>query len=531
MIGSRGEGERNSDSATPFHGRPLPEAGRVAGYGALWERYGLRVPLPPRLALIAEKHHRKDTGDWLILTPRHAPDDTLAGHLTFALKWEGVDLGLLRGLFHEVEGEEIAAVVRETPTGAYARRLWFLYEWLIGSRLDVPDAQKVKAVPVIDPERQLAPTTGSISSRHRVLDNMPGPPAFCPLVRRTPSLARFQEERLDERARGVIGRTHPDTLTRAAAFLLLSDSRASFRIEGERPSQDRAVRWGQAIATAGAVHLGIDELERLQRLVIGDARFVHLGLRTEGGFVGDYDRRTGAPIPVHVSARPEDLQGLLQGMVEYAEGAIRAGLDPVAVAAAVAFGFVYVHPFEDGNGRLHRWLIHHVLATAGYHPPGLVLPVSAAILRHLEEYRTLLESYSRPLLPLLHWRATERGNVEVLNDTADYYRYFDATAHAEFLYGCVKETVEEDLPTEVKYLEAYGRFSAGVQNVVAVPARTVDLLHRFLRQNEGRLSKRARVREFESLTDAEAARIERLFEEAFAGALPAELEPDDTVSP
>lgn len=513
-------GERYSQPVTLFHGRRLPEPGRVAGYAALWEHYNLPVPLPLRLALIAERHHRRDTGEWLVLTPRHAPDDTLAGHLEFALKWEGVDLGLLRWLFREVGPEEIAAVVREKPTGIYMRRVWFLYEWLTGSRLALPEAGKVKAVPAIDPGQQVAATAGRISSRHRVLDNMPGPPEFCPLVRRTAALIRLQDEQLDARGRAVIGRTHPDILARAAAFLLLSDSRASFRIEGERPSQDRALRWGRAIAEAGAVQVSIEELERLQRVVIGDSRFVHLGLRREGGFVGDHDRQTGQPIPVHISARPEDIRNLLEGMVEYGERAVQAGLDPVAVAAAVAFGFVYVHPFQDGNGRLHRWLIHHVLAAAGYNPPGVVFPVSAAILRHLEDYRRVLESYSRPLVALIDWRATGRGNVEVLNDTADFYRYFDATAHAEFLYRRVKETVEEDLPAEVRYLEAYERFSAGVQNVVDMPARTVDMLHRFLRQHQGRLSKRARAREFSSLTDLEVSRIERLFEEAFANANP-----------
>ena len=34
-----------------------------------------------------------------------------------------------------------------------------------------------------------------------------------------------------------------------------------------------------------------------------------------------------------------------------------AGLmDPIVAAAVLAFGFVYVHPFEDGNGRIHRYL-------------------------------------------------------------------------------------------------------------------------------------------------------------------------------
>ncbi len=49
----------------------------------------------------------------------------------------------------------------------------------------------------------------------------------------------------------------------------------------------------------------------------------------------------------------------------------------------------------------------------------------------------------RPRRP--HWRSTGRGNVEVLNETADFYRLFDATPHAEFLFGCVVRMVDIDL--------------------------------------------------------------------------------------
>jgi len=257
------------------------------------------------------------------------------------------------------------------------------------------------------------------------------------------------------------------------------------------------------------------ELERLQHLVIGDARFVRLGLRSEGGFVGTHDRRTREPVPEHVSARAQDLPDLVAGIIDYAERAIEGGVDAVTAAAVIAFGFVYVHPFVDGNGRLHRWLIHHLLAAAGYNPPGLVFPVSAAILRRLDGYRRVLESYSAPLRSFVDWRATENGNVEVLNDTADYYRYFDATPHAEFLYESVAQTVEHDLPDEVRFLEAFDRFVAGVKEVVEMPDRQVELLRGFLQQGGGRLSKRARDQEFAALTDAEAERVEALYARCF----------------
>lgn len=150
---------------------------------------------------------------------------------------------------------------------------------------------------------------------------------------------------LDRRAREIISRTRKDLIARAAAFLLLSDSKSSFAIEGERPSSARAARWAEAIGQAGLRPLSLPELERLQRIVIGDARFVRLGLREEGGFVGTHDRKTREPVPDHVSARPDDLQSLISGIIEYAERATSDSVDPVVAAAALAFGFVYVHPF------------------------------------------------------------------------------------------------------------------------------------------------------------------------------------------
>jgi hypothetical protein len=507
--------EQNSGLLEGFHGRRLPEPARPAGYAELRERYGLAVPLPPRMAAVGGRHRRVETPDWLILTPRHQAADSLAGQLEFALKWEGLNLGVLRALFEAVPAGDVRDVVLATPTGAYARRVWFLYEWLTQRTLDVPDPGDVRAVPVADPKHHYTLSRGRKSPRHRVLDNLPGDRAFCPLARRTPELERLAGLGLAERAQKVLGRTHPDVLARAAAFLLLSDSRASFNIEGERPSRERAQRWGQTIARAGSVPLSIEELERLQRIVIGDDRFVTLGLRTEGGFVGNHDRQTHEPLPDHVSARPEDLRSLLDGMALYAGRAVEGGMDPVVAAAAVAFGFVYAHPFEDGNGRLHRWLIHHVLAEAQYNPASVIFPVSAVMLRRLGDYRRVLESYSKALLPYIEWKPTERNNVEVLNDTGGYYRWFDATAHAEFLYACVAETVERDLPEEVRFLESYDRFTAGVHRVVDMPARTVQLLHRFLEQGRGRLSKRTRTGEFAALTDEDVARFEQLYADCF----------------
>jgi hypothetical protein len=103
----------------------------------------------------------------------------------------------------------------------------------------------------------------------------------------------------------------------------------------------------------------------------------------------------------------------------------------------------------------------------------------------------------------------------VQNDTGDFYRFFDATAHAEFLYSCVQRTIEQDLPEEVDFLQRYDRFCAGLATIVDMPDRTMDLLFRFLQKNGGRFSKRARDQEFSRLDTAEAGKIEGLYEQCF----------------
>jgi hypothetical protein len=437
----------------------------------------------------------------------------LEGHLTFALKYEGLELAVLKRLFEATGASSIEEMVRRAPTGGYARRIWFLYEWLTGQRLDLPDAASGRYVEIVHPGLQYA-ANGHTSPRHRVKNNLPGSAAFCPMVYRTSVLEEFTGMNLSDRAKEVVADVPQDLLARTAVFLLLKDSKSSYAIEGERAPQDRIQRWGRAIGEAGLRPLDLEELLRLQQIVIGDARFVRLGLRTDGGFVGEHDRDSRMPLPDHISARPDDLSSLVGGMIAFDQGA-GGVLDAVIAATILAFGFVYIHPFEDGNGRIHRYLIHHVLTQRGFNPGGLVFPVSAVILERIDDYSAVLEDYSKRLLPVIEWEPTEDANVRVLNDTADFYRFFDATPHAEFLYECVRKTIEEDLPQETEFLRRYDRFEAGAQTVVDMPGSTVDLLFRFLHQNKGRFSKRAREGEFSELTAEERERIESLYAEAF----------------
>jgi len=506
---------RFSQDAVVFHGRALPEPGKVVGYAAIIEAMELPMPIPMVITMICAKHKKYTVPGWQVLTPKHAPGEDLYKQLVFALKYEGVDLLFFKKLFTKLSRTQMEELVRAEPSGQYSRRLWFLYEWLIGAALDLPDADvKTKYVALVDPDEQFT-IEGSPSPRHRILNNLPGTVAFCPMVRCTAELKAFAEDDIAGRGKGLLGAVHKDVMQRASAFLLLKDSKASFAIEGESPKSMRATRWGQAIGQAGLKELNDNELLRLQQLVIGSDRFVKLGYRQEGGFVGDRDRDSHEPIPDHISANSQDLEELMNGLFACAGRLEHSAIDPVVSAAIIAFGFVFIHPFVDGNGRLHRYLIHHMLARKHFAQQGVVFPISAAILDHINDYRTVLEAHSHPLLDWIVWKETADHNVEVRNDTADYYRYFDATPFAEFLYRMVTETIDRIIPEEVDYLQRHDRMRRYLEDEFNMPNREVDLLIGFLRQGRGRLSQRATTKEFAALRSKEVAHIEARYREIF----------------
>ena len=111
--------------------------------------------------------------------------------------------------------------------------------------------------------------------------------------------------------------------------------------------------------------------------------------------------------------------------------------------------------------------------------------------------------------------AAANDNVEVLNDTIDLYRYFDATKQVEFLFSCVQQTIEETIPGEVKYLERYDLMKEYLDNIYEMPDKTVALLVRFLEQGNGKLTERAKEKEFKELTREEVAAIENKYREVF----------------
>jgi len=481
----------------------------LTGQSALVSDLKLAVRPPHTESRILGARRRTDTGETGAVetySKQYAHAGTFRDHLLFALRHEPLDLGVLCAAFKAVGAPELKAWLNEEPTGAYARRAWFLYEYLTGDRLDLPDAKSGNYADVLNPKRHLVGVARP-SRRHRVRDNLLGSPGFSPTVRRTQKLTHHMDAALDQEAAALTRNADPELLRRAISFLYTKETKSTWAIEGEEVSGGREEKFVAALTRAAEFNTGDKaELIALQNAIV-DPRYAAQDWRDMQNYVGE--TISGYRERVHfVCPKPDDVAGLMAAWGAMADRMLADKIDAVVAAALSAFGFVFIHPFEDGNGRIHRFLVHNLLAKTGFSPPGVIFPVSVSIVRDMPAYDAALEAFSKPLLSLIDWEFFEEEHrVIVRGETADHYRYFDATRLAEYLYERVTETVRKDLAEELDFLGCFDRAYRGVRAVVDMPNKRVSLFVRLALQNGGRLPK-SRRKHFAEITDAEIATME-----------------------
>ncbi|NLC71610.1 MAG: cell filamentation protein Fic, partial [Desulfuromonadaceae bacterium] len=137
---------------------------RPAGYAFLVEQYGLSaVPNWHTSSVSPTGTLRRDfqDGQMTSVYPQsYWPGDGTGDHLEFALKYDGVNLGILSALFEVAPADEIADWISSKPTGKYARRVWFLYEFLTGRELPLPALTRGNYTPLLEPDRYYTAVPG-----------------------------------------------------------------------------------------------------------------------------------------------------------------------------------------------------------------------------------------------------------------------------------------------------------------------------------------------------------------------------------
>ncbi|CAN7697643.1 Fic family protein [Variovorax paradoxus] len=460
------------------------------------------------------------------------PAATLQAHLTFMLKHEGVHLELLARLFERLDPLVVADWVRAEPNGQYARRAGFFYEWLTRRELPIENGLVGgNYVEALDPEEQVVATTSVPVGRWRVRDNMPGTSDFCPTVRLTPA----NHEGLQFDLAGALAREEAEfgaeVLRRSAVWMTLRESRSSFQIEGEQDQITRVQRFAAVMETrtgAGDAPLTPDALATLQKDILGEVTtLASFGLRRSPVFVGQMVHLEN--VVHYVAPDWPDVAPMLDGLRTFVERT--NGASPTARAAVASFGFVYIHPLADGNGRVHRFLVNDILRRDGAIHAPFILPISALITEHSVErarYDAALEAFSRPLMSRYadRYRFTRESEVqpdgvmsnfhfEAYADARPAWRFLDLTSHVEYTAGLLQRTIQQEMHAQASFFRSLGQARAAVKELIEGPDADVDAIIRSARENDGvrsgKLAKRFPALQNDALWEKVAAAVAQSF--------------------
>lgn len=434
------------------------------------------------------------------------PAGTAAAHLQFHLRHEVPHLEFLARLFAVTGPGVVQEWVMAEPTGQYARRAAFLYEWLTGDLLQVPPRLGGNYVDAVDDSKVFAASPQKVVnvSRWRVKDNLPGTRHFTPMVVKTEAVLKAAQLDVHQMYGELAAEFGEDLLLRAAVWMTLRESKASFAIEGEADRSTRIQRFADVMARRtgqGEVPISHEALAELQQEILGEiTSLTGFGIRQSPVFIGETVHFE--EIVHYVGPGVEDLHSMLQGLAVFLERT--QGQSAVMRSAIAAFGFVYIHPLADGNGRIHRFLINDILRRDGVIPDHVILPVSAVITDNAVErhaYDRVLDQVSVPLMQgvrelvsFLPSRTTYPdgvvSNLEFrgVEKARPIWRYPDLGPHLVFMSHIIARTISEQMREESQYLRSHALARSALKEVVELPDHQADRVIRSIDQNQGRLS-------------------------------------------
>lgn len=496
----------------------------MIGYEFLQAKLPIRMPELSKPARVSSVTRITELSD-MIATPKAiAPKtDALLAHVVFALKHEPMQLATLHEALKQVSAEEMSAALAQSPASSYLRRAAYVWEKAHGAVLPRPaGATTGNYVNFFDPKSYYTGQTWERHEKYRINFNGIGPYEFCPVVRRDPSLEAESSAILDELRSWATAPENAAFLDRVMAWAYLSETRDSFAIEDEVPGPDKENAFVQAMAQLGD-HTPLTEeyLVSLQNTVINSRS----PLQAEGGFRAKQNWLQrgghGALAVRYIPPRPQDLPALIDGFMRMANA--QDDVPPLIKAALLSFGFVFLHPFMDGNGRVSRLLAHYCLHSKGalpkIHGSPALLPLSVAMKQEERQYLKALEQFSKPARRL--WDVIHIGDGDFrfeFRSTPMVYAHWSGQEASAFVIRCARIALQQSLVSEAAYLQAYDRAYDEIDRAFNLPNRTINLLIRWIHQNNYKMPERRKNAEEirYALSTADLSRIEHIVLSAFA---------------
>lgn len=438
------------------------------------------------------------------------PDPTnLLAQLEFALKHDGIHLEIIKHCFLVTTTDAVTQFIKKTPSGKYTRIIWFLYELLTEKKLNISDLKNIPYVNALDPTKYYVGNTEK-SKRHAVNNNFLGNKEYCPMVRKTDLLKKFEHKNLSLVAKKLMGAVDPSILARATHYLYSKETKSSFGIEKVNPDVKRTEKFIALLESAANMpNLDKNALIKIQNDIV-ENNYRDNDYRKTQNYVGELTRSYTQRIH-YISPKPDDLPTLMSNFLHSENKLFNSDIHPVITAAILAFGFVFLHPFEDGNGRIHRFIIHYVLSKRKFTPEGVIFPVSAVMLNNSKQYDETLELFSKPLMKIItDYQLSDNGVLTVANKTKIHYQYIDYTKFAEYLFGCIELTITEYFKAELDFIVRYDKTKLAIQKIIDMPDLKIDRIIRCIGENNGSLGVKMRKTYFKELSDQAISAIEKV---------------------
>jgi hypothetical protein len=351
-----------------------------------------------------------------------------------------------------------------------------------------------------------------------------GPYEFCPMVKKDPSLQQRGENILERLRAWATNPEHAQIVDRVMNWAYLSETRDSYAIENEAPSPDKERAFLSAMEhLRDRAPLSEEYLVGLQNVVITNDLKLERSFRDGQNWLQRGGH--GALAVRYVPPPPDAMRVLMDGLIRMANS--REGdVPPLVKAALVSFGFVFIHPFMDGNGRLSRLLAHHslnfqeALPTVNGNPA--ILPLSVAMKKNENDYLAALETFSKPARQL--WDVTYIADNEFIFDFRSspiVYSHWIGARASEFVTSCALIALEQSLVEETVFIQAYDKTYERIDRQFDLPNRTINLLIQWIRQNNCRMPQRRRnATELLMLKPEQIDQIEAIVAECFSPSTP-----------
>lgn len=446
--------------------------------------------------------------------PKYDVADNIFTHLEFAIKYDDLNLALLKEIFLNIDYNDIEKYIHEKSNSKYRRIIGYLFEFTTNQKINIT-INSTNYIDLLDESSYVAGAAIKIQ-KWKINDNLLGTSSFCPIIRKTSELNELLVWDLKNALVNLNETYNSEVFKRASYYLFKKESKSSSDIEQEDPPKDRMDKFIYLLENAGEKtfeeSLSEESLVHIQNQLV-DPRYIVKKYRDYQNYVGQTMRDFSQKIH-YICPPPEFVKSLMYGIASL--NSKSNNVHPILKATMVSFGFVYVHPFEDGNGRIHRYLIHDILVRNNVFPYKTIVPVSANILANIHAYDKTLELISKQVEQKANYALNSTGTLIVNNpsEVEALYRYPDFTQHAIFLIRAIKSTVTDEIPDELLFLQRFDALKKDIQLIVDMPDKKLDFIIVVLNQNKGQLSSKKR-KLFPELTDDEIMKMENAYKEVF----------------